>query len=108
MRLRSDKFRSWVRGGGQVVSVLGFYSNDLSSNPAVFSVGLAYQKTMSGLQTENTNLICKGELHLTADLLFGRFVTSDWLTLELTKDLLAYLNPNQLNRTSINHTESKY
>ena len=24
----------WGRGGGQVVSVLAFYSNDLSSNPA--------------------------------------------------------------------------
>ena len=44
----SDVFNEkiWQNGGGQVVSVLAFYSDDPSSNPStVFSVKFVFEKT---------------------------------------------------------------
>ena len=45
-----NKAVAWGRGGGQVVSVLAFYSDDLSSHPAdtySFSVQVVFEKNQN-------------------------------------------------------------
>ena len=55
------------RGGGQVVSVLAFYSDDPSSNPAEtcsFSVKLVFEKNENKQREARVGPLCQGRINV--------------------------------------------
>ena len=67
----------WGRGGGgQVVSVVAFYSNNLSSNPKVGSLQFLSKVVVEKKEIDKKRL-CKEKFHCTTDLQF------DWCIQQL-------------------------